>query len=112
MSGHNADTDTQRLTELAELSPLEYDRTRKSAAKELKVGVSILDSEVRRVRRERGVDASRNGKGRVFRLKEITPSEEPIAGALLLQGLARQIKKYLSVRKYALDAIVLCRPTS
>ena len=50
---NNSDlTDSEAIRSLASLSPMEYDRARKEAARSLRVRVETLDAEVTRVRNQ------------------------------------------------------------
>ena len=76
------------IARLAELSPLEYDRQRDEAAKQLKVRLSTLDSEVERVR-----EANRSSKASF--LDDVEPWAQAVNGADLLDELRSIAQRFL-----------------
>ena len=88
------------LDRAAVLDPVEYDRQRSDLAKELGVRAKTLDSEVAKRR------AEREESKKLF-LVEPPAWEEFVDGAVLLDGIAAQLKKYLVLPKYAPEAIAL-----
>ncbi len=102
-----------RIAELATLPPLEYDRQREAAAKELGVRVGTLDAEVAalRAREQQDDDAM---------FPEIVPWPERVNGAALLTSIGEAIRTHVvadrptvvaatvwSVHTYLLDSLTV-----
>jgi len=83
----------QTLTELAALSPIEYDLRRNESAETLGIRVTTLDGEVEKRRRK--PDSGCNGEGRKIRLVDIEPWAESVDGAALLDGIRKIFERYV-----------------
>ncbi len=83
-----------KIVELAELSPIEYERRREKAAQDMGIRVSVLDSEVDQARKKiKGEDKDVSGTRLVF--EEPEPWSEPVDGAELLEELAAAFRQYV-----------------
>jgi hypothetical protein len=89
-------TDSEVLQRLAELSPFEYDKTRQSAAKELGVSLSALDSEVKSRRKE---SEDTGTKGRAITFYEPDPWPESVNGAQVLDEAANHIFRHMRIKE-------------
>jgi Protein of unknown function (DUF3631) len=95
--------DTQRLLDqLGELSPVEYGQRREQYAAELDTPVGWLDTEYKE-RRKRGasLSAARDMFG------PIEPWPAPVAGASLLHGIVRRLKRHIIFNDEAANAVAL-----
>jgi Protein of unknown function (DUF3631) len=98
------DTDAE-IKRLAKLTPIEYERERKSAAEKLGIDrVSVLDGAVKAARGENG-DAK--GQGRPLELPTIEPWPEPVNGADLLDDICNAVKRYLVLPEGSAEALAL-----
>jgi putative DNA primase/helicase len=95
-------SDTE-ITRLAKLSPFDYERERKAAAKRLNVRATMLD---RLVEAERSF-ASDGKQGRTLILPEPEPWPDPVNGADLLDELAAVIRRHVVMPDHAADASAL-----
>jgi putative DNA primase/helicase len=85
------------IAELAALSPLDYERRRKSAAKQLGISrMAVLDAAVEAVRRASG---GRNdpGQGERLVLSDIDPWPDPVDGSELMTGLVNAVRNHIVV---------------
>lgn len=94
--------DALEIARLAALPLLEYGRERKPAAKRLGVPVSMLD---RLVAGARGDPTP--GQGRALDLREPEPWPEAADGAVLLDGIVTEIRRYVVFGAAAADAVPL-----
>ncbi len=90
--------------ELAQLSPIEYDRVRESAAGKLGVRVSTLDAEVKKTRGAAGDD---NAQGQAVDLAEPDPWPHPVDGVELLDEVRSTINAYMALPAHADIAVPL-----
>jgi hypothetical protein len=96
------------ITRLAKLSPLDYGRERKGAAKKLGVPVSILDRVVRDERAKLGLDADDDKlQGHAIEFPEVEPWPEPVGGTALLDDLAKAIRRHVVMSDSARDETAL-----
>jgi putative DNA primase/helicase len=103
--GNRSDVDEERLTQLASLSTLEYERQRKQSASDLGCREAALDSLVQS-RRKQG--SSRDTlQGRSVALPEIEPWPEPVDGANVLSELAETFLRYIALPGGAADVLAL-----
>jgi putative DNA primase/helicase len=85
------------VADLAKLSLLEYEQTREGFAKEHKIRVSALDKEVEKLRTESGApDDDETGL-----FEHVTPWDEPVDGADLLDTVDYQIKRFCVLPEHA-----------
>lgn len=101
MNGTTAQ-DAAELARLAGLDLLSYDREREAAAKQLGIRVGTIDKMVEALRPKPETTAARS-----VSLAVIEPWSEPVAGAALLDGLARIIRKHVILPASAADATAL-----
>jgi hypothetical protein len=80
------------ITRLGKLTPIEFERERKSAAKRLGISLKALDAEVKAARAE---DGDTKGQGRPLELPVIEPWPEPVNSADLLDDICNAVKRYL-----------------
>ena len=85
---------SSEVSRLAEIPPLNYDQLRKAEADRLGVQVSTLDREVRKARLARS--QGHDGRGRRLHIDTTEPWDEPVDGGELLDGLVREIRRYLA----------------
>jgi putative DNA primase/helicase len=81
-----------RIAALATLSPIEYDRIREKAAKELQIRVATLDGEVAKVRPHTD---SEQGSGSALLFDEPAPWPDAVNGPVLLADLTAHLKTYM-----------------
>ena len=91
------------IARLAGLSPLQYEKERKAAAKRLGFRISALDPLVR------GTRGGPTGNGRPLQghpieLSEPDPWENPVNGAALLDEIVSGIKRYVVLPEHAARA--------
>lgn len=93
-------TDDELITWLASLKPIEYDRERKSRAKDLEIRPAVLDGLVK---------AERNKDDEADRLPfpEIEACDEPIDPAQLLDEVSDTIKRFIVLDAEQADAAAL-----
>jgi hypothetical protein len=96
--------DRATIAHLAALNPLQYDRQRNNAAKELGVSISALDKAVKQARASQ---ADTKGQGRPLELPEIEPWAEPVDGADLLDDICKSIRHYIVLPEGSADAMAL-----
>lgn len=93
----------KRIRELASLAPIEYDRVRQKAAKELGIRTVTLDAEVAELRSAE--DENLSGVSVLF--EDLEPWHEPVLGGRVLDGLAEIFEKYVILPDGAKDAMAL-----
>jgi putative DNA primase/helicase len=101
----NAADDALEIARLAALPPLDYDRERQEAADRLGCRVGTLDAALKAARG--GTPSASNGQGRPLDLHEIVPWRQSVDGALLLDRLARSIRRYVVVNPLQADVVAL-----
>jgi hypothetical protein len=93
--------DNAEIKRLLKLNRIEYDRARKSAAKQLGVTVSTLDREVANIRA-----ANEAAQDFLPHWSVVTWAEE-VDGAALLDSLCRHLKRYVILPEHAAEALAL-----
>jgi putative DNA primase/helicase len=88
------------LRRLAALTPIAYDREREAAAKRLGVRVGTLDAEVAALRPKDDV-----ATGRGVALPEAEPWPLPVAGAALIEELAKTIRRHVVLPQHVADVL-------
>jgi hypothetical protein len=88
----------------ANLSPLEYQLTRKDLAKKLNINVSFLDDQVRALRRD---NEEPEGPQGALGIEEIEPWPEPVVLPELLNDIARALGDYIAANAVTLDTATL-----
>ena len=83
--------DQEKIEALAKLSPLEYDKQRAKAAKELNVRTTTLDKLVA----ERRPETESAGQGRAVKIPDVDLWHEPVDGDELVTALCSHIHKYV-----------------
>lgn len=96
------ESDKAAIVRLAALSPMEYDRLRKSEAERLGVSVVALDREVKAHRSQHKEAA---GEAAIFR--EISLWPEEVAPGALLDELAATFRRYAVLPEHADTALAL-----
>ena len=89
------------LTELAALSPLEYEPQREEVAKQLNIRVSVLDEEVSKRRPMVGSDGEGLG------LVDPIPWDAPVNGAELIQRIIEELQRYIVMPPHIAEAVAL-----
>ena len=98
------ETDAE-IKRLAKLTPIEYDRERKSAARKLGIDrVGVLD---RVVKAACGENGNTKGQGRPLELPNIEPWHEPVNGADLLDDICNTVKRYLVLPEGSAEVLAL-----
>jgi hypothetical protein len=92
------------IARLAELDPLEYDKQRRDAARELGVRVGALDRAVKEARARR---SDTKGQGRPLELPLIEPWHLPVNGAELLDDLCKAIGQHVVLPEGGAEAMAL-----
>lgn len=95
----SAQADRETIARLAGLSPLEYDRERRKAAKALGVRPSTLD---RLVMAERKGDAADDSG-----IEDVDPWPDPIDPAELLNGIAATVRRFIICDSETAHAVAL-----
>jgi putative DNA primase/helicase len=98
--------DLAEIGRLAELSPVNYDRERKDAAKRLGIRASALDREVERLKSATAVRDS-GGQGRPLDLKAPEPWPTPVDGAVLLAELVAVQRRFVVLPDGAAEGVAL-----
>ena len=88
------------------MSPIDYDRVRKAEAERLGVRVGTLDEEVAR-RRPKRAEQDEGIAGRALDLAAPEPWPQPVDGAMLLDEMVAQIRRYVMLPREAAAAIAL-----
>jgi putative DNA primase/helicase len=96
-------TDEVALAALAALSPVEFDRQAKTAAKALRVSVTTLRSEVAK-RRPKNASALQGSK---VNLAEVEAWPDPVDGGTVLAEAADAFSRYVALPDGAADALAL-----
>lgn len=104
-SGEQArDKEQKAITNLTQLSEIDYFRARKDAAKFLEVTPSDLDKLVKKARQPK---AEKIGNKSDVMFDEIKPWSEPVDGAALLNDIVMFIKRYVICEPHTADAAAL-----
>ena len=94
------------LDRLATLSPVDYGKERKEAAKTLGTSVALLDKDIEQ--RQRALTAgTSSGSGQPLTLPEIEPAADPVNGAQLLTRVTSTLERYVVLPPHASLAIAL-----
>jgi putative DNA primase/helicase len=89
-------SEEETLQHLATLSPLEYDRAKKSAAEDLDVTLKALDLEIKS-RRKESKDTTTRGRAMTF--YEPEPWPEPVDGGQVLTEAADHIFRHMRIKE-------------
>lgn len=87
------------IKRLALLSPIDYDRARKTEAEKLGVSVSALDKEVSKNQKQAADDNAP--------FPDIEPCHEPVDPAQLLDEISGAIRRFIAMDKYQADIAAL-----
>jgi uncharacterized protein DUF3631/VirE-like protein len=98
------DSDEATLAQLAALSPLEYERCRKTEAERLGCRESVLDGLVS-AKRAKKCDSALQGSTVIFPEIELWP--EVVNGAHVLNEMAERFRRYIALPPGAADALAL-----
>lgn len=93
--------DREALRTLSLLTPIEYDRVRKSKAKGLGIRESTLDAEVEALRRNRIQQTTTNG------FDEVEPWSDEVDGASLLDDVAKTVRSFVVCDTETADGVAL-----
>lgn len=104
-SEETRETEEETIARLAALPLIAYERVREAEADRMGIRVSILDSEVERLRKSCGNDSTL--QGRTVDLPEIEPWPEPVNGAEILCEIAAAHLRYSVLPSGASDALAL-----
>ena len=104
-SEETKETEEETVARLAALPLIAYDRVREAEADRMGIRVSILDSEVERLRKSCGNDSTL--QGRTVDLPEIEPWSEAVNGAEILSEIAAAHSRYNALPAGASDALAL-----
>jgi putative DNA primase/helicase len=111
IDSHDNSENVDRATEierLAALDAIDYEAVRTTAASRLGFRSSVLDSEVKKKRRELGLErAEDDGQGRAVKIEDILPWPDAIEGDHVATALAASLKRYVVLSDAAADAIAL-----
>src|SRR2546421_1614293 len=105
-AGNGAVEHDETIASLAALHPLEYERKREEAAKEIGCRASVLDKLVEEKRRS-GKQANSNLQGQTVVLPEVEPWGEKVEGAVVLDEIAESFRRYVVLPEGAADALAL-----
>ena len=98
--GEQAPSDAAVIHRLASLSPLDYDREREAAAKDLKVRTATLDKLVAAARKDEEQPA-----GLVF--DDVEPWPEAVNPAALLTAVSATVRRFIVCSQETADAVAL-----
>jgi putative DNA primase/helicase len=96
------DSESAEITRLSALSPVRYDRERKEAAKRIGVRITVLDALV--AAKRKGVTGDGGVQGRAVVLPEPAPWENSVDGAVLLDEIVSEIKRYVVLPEHSARA--------
>src|SRR5262249_40882647 len=100
--------DAAEIERLARLAPLDYERARKDAGKQLGIArLSLLDALVKAKRAELGLDGGDDKQGEAIEFAAPEPWPESIDGAVLLDEIAKAVRKHVVMTDQARDAVAL-----
>ena len=105
-AGNGTVESDQTIASLAALHPLEYERKREEAAKEMGCRASVLDKLVEEKRRF-GKQANSNLQGQTVVLPQVEPWEASVDGAVVLDEIAESFRRYIALPDGAADALAL-----
>lgn len=104
--GRDASADAETFARLAKLSPLEYDRARDTAAKQLGIRVVTLDREIER-RRTSDHSSPASTTEETGILAEVAPWSQFVDGAELLQEIVASLERFTVLPEGGALAIAL-----
>jgi putative DNA primase/helicase len=93
--------DRAEIERLAKLTRMDYDRTRKDAAKRLRVKVTALDQEVGERRKQADEESS------TLPHWQVEPWPDAVTPAALLDSIVAVFNRYIVLPKYAAEALAL-----
>ena len=96
------------IERLAALNAIDYEAVRVTAASRLGFRSLVLDSEVKKKRRELGLErAEDDGQGRAVKIEDVLPWPNAIEGDHVATALGASLKRYVVLSDAAADAIAL-----
>ena len=98
MSGNEKESEQAAIKRLASLSPIDYDRARKTEAKKLGISVSTLDKAVNAAKRDEIDDSG---------FPNVEPWEYPANPAELLSDISATVHRFIVCNKETADAVAL-----
>ena len=93
--------DQAEIKRLAKLSPIEYGRTRKDAARKLRVTVGMLDQIVSKHRKQADEESA------TLPHWQVEPWPDAVTPAALLDSIVAVFNRYIVLPKYAAEALAL-----
>jgi len=98
------EADAEILKRLAALSPLDYDRQREEAAKQLRCRISTLDAQIQARRPKLNGEPE---QGRAMELPDVEPWAGCVNGADVLTEIRKSISDYVALPDSAADVLPL-----
>jgi hypothetical protein len=96
------------IEQLASLDQIAYETARATAAERLGFRSAVLDTVVKKKRRELGLDTDDDpGQGRAVKINDLLPWPDAIEGDHVASALAASLKRYVVLPDVAADAIAL-----
>jgi putative DNA primase/helicase len=96
------------IEQLASLDPIAYETVRTVAAERLGFRSAVLDTVVKKKRRELGLDTDDDpGQGRAVKITDLLPWADAIEGDHVASALAASLKRYVVLPDAAADAVAL-----
>lgn len=99
------DASEELIKALAQLTPVEYERQRKSVALELEIRTTALDRLVETQRKKHSTN--KTIQGRRLEFPEIEPWPDPVNGAEVMSAVADAFSRYMSLPSGAADVLAL-----
>jgi putative DNA primase/helicase len=106
-NGHQQSAEDAEIERLARLSAIQYEHERKEAAERLGVRAAVLDKLVEAERAKSGNGDDGKKQGHAISLPEPEPWPEPVAGAELLNEIAKAIRRHVVLSNHACDTCAL-----
>jgi hypothetical protein len=108
----NGNGNVDRLIEIERLAALEtvdYESVRKTSADSLNMRASVLDKEVKRKRRELGLDREGDvaGQGQAVTIQDILPWPDEVDSGHLAESIRATVRRHAVLTDAAADAITL-----
>ena len=100
------DGDDSIIRTLATLDPIQYDKGRAEAAREIGVSVGAIDKAVKAAKAA-APDTNTKGQGRSLEIPEIEPWSEPVKGSDLLDDMCEAMRRYLVLPEGSAETIAL-----
>jgi putative DNA primase/helicase len=97
------------IERLAAFEPIDYEAARTAAAERLGFRASVLDQEVKKKRRQLGLEKAGGdaGQGKAVKISDILPWPDSVEGDHVAQAVRATIRRYAVLSDAAADAITL-----